>query len=258
MLLSLTLVLVLALAGILLAFQVPAPALPPTNVHLTSDAALSSSTAVAVGYQVNPYGWDTAAAELYAHGKWKFGLAASNSSDHGTALDGVTALSGGRAWAVGYRTSTGGLARTLTELWDGHSWSVWPSTNPAARGDTLQSVLVVPDGAVYAAGFSLGSAGYSEPLVERFSGSRWVQVASPSLPPGARGGQILSLTSYGGHVFAAGYMLDRNGNQSPLAYQLSGRLQGGHPLSWRSLSVPVKPGGKGEVLTSARGVGDAL
>jgi len=69
------------------------------------------------------------------------------------------------------------------EHWDGTSWSVVPSPNPAAKND-LYAVSARASNDVWAAGEDdTGVSGANQLLVEHWDGTTWSQVASPSPGP---------------------------------------------------------------------------
>jgi hypothetical protein len=81
---------------------------------------------------------------------------ALDGSKPNTSLNGVKAVGASDVWAVG--TTYDPLVvsyRTITERWDGASWSVIASPNPDSEYDFLQGVTGRPGGDVWA----VGSAG---------------------------------------------------------------------------------------------------
>jgi hypothetical protein len=91
-------------------------------------------------------------------------------------LDDVVALATPDAWAVGHVADFGGLkSTTLIEHWDGASWKIVLSPNPA--GSNLPNQLYAVDAAGPQDVWAVGSSGSpSRPLILRFNGSRWVTV----------------------------------------------------------------------------------
>src|SRR5262249_14176124 len=92
-------------------------------------------------------------------------------------LYGVAALSDTDVWAVGAQQDASGTWSTLTEHWDGTTWSVVPSPNPGT--DNLLDSLTAPSsGSVYAVG-QQSSSFPNQLLVEHWNGSAWSTVAAP-------------------------------------------------------------------------------
>lgn len=91
-------------------------------------------------------------------------------------LNGVTAIGSDDVWAVGDFSTTLTL-QTLTEHWNGITWSIIPSPN--MRGTTnnsLTSVTAISTKDVWAVGYTS-----AQPLVEHWGGKTWQIVSSPSV-----------------------------------------------------------------------------
>ena len=96
-------------------------------------------------------------------------------------LTGVAASNGSDAWAVGYWTDTTyGYSKTLILHWNGSSWSVVPSPNPGPGNNTLYGVTALSPGDAWAVGWYYDARSVGRPLVLRWNGSAWNQVAAPS------------------------------------------------------------------------------
>jgi hypothetical protein len=102
-------------------------------------------------------------------------------------LNGVAVVSPTDAWAVGSALDASFSGRTLTQHWDGASWTIVPSPNPSESGvgSNLLSVAAASSTDVWAVGdidtgeFVMGT------LTEHWDGTRWLAVASPTVPDGA-------------------------------------------------------------------------
>src|SRR6266542_3404528 len=99
-------------------------------------------------------------------------------------LLGVDAISLSDAWAVGWSQEPSGppyVKRTLTEHFDGSTWRIVPSPNPA---NDVQSVLYSVSGTsandVWAVGSTHDGNSPSRTLIEHWDGTRWSIVPSPS------------------------------------------------------------------------------
>lgn len=77
-------------------------------------------------------------------------------------LSGATALGPTDIWAVGTTTNTG-LNQTLTEHWNGSSWTIAPSPNSGSSG--LSSVFGLTGGPLFAVGIGDNSAGVPSTLI---------------------------------------------------------------------------------------------
>ena len=124
-------------------------------------------------------------------------------------LDGVTAISGGDAWAAG---SEGNVNNTnfhipYVEHWNGTAWSLVKTPNRGGEGSLLNGITALSATDIWAVGQTQQLNGAIVPLTEQFNGTTWSLVPSPA--PGSAGRTpddsldgAASLT--GGLVFAVG------------------------------------------------------
>jgi hypothetical protein len=104
-------------------------------------------------------------------------------------LRGVDASSATNAWAVGQRAVPAGGgsvgSATLTERWNGTSWSIVPSPSPgSAAGSSLEGVKTFTTTDAWAVGTqSASTAPFSRTLIERWDGTAWSVVPSPNTDP---------------------------------------------------------------------------
>jgi hypothetical protein len=98
-----------------------------------------------------------------------------------TKLAGIAVVSANDIWAVGY-SSTPGVPQTLTEHWNGTSWSIMASPNPSGSGapNILNGVTAVSTSDVWAVGYYENRNGF-QTLVEHWNGSSWRVVPSPNV-----------------------------------------------------------------------------
>jgi hypothetical protein len=103
--------------------------------------------------------------------------------EHNAELYGVSALSAGDAWAVGY-SFNGNLIRTLILHWDGSAWSRDASPNPGTDFDfnRLNAVDARASNDVWAVGFYEGGSTWRT-LILHWDGSSWYVVPSPNASP---------------------------------------------------------------------------
>jgi len=121
-------------------------------------------------------------------------VASSNRGTVASVLQDVVIVPGtSTAWAVGYYYDSNLAAyRTMTQRFNGTSWSIVPSVNAGATGySQLNRVDATSTSNVWA----IGS------LVERYDGSRWVAMSSPA-GVALRGLDVVSPTE----VWVAGYV----------------------------------------------------
>lgn len=168
---------------------------------LNSVAATGSSTAWAVGY----YNTGKATRTLIERWNGRGWVQVPSPSPGGTdaRLNGVAAAGNSSAWAVGYYF--GPPLRPLIERWDGRAWKVVTSPNPGDRiGGTLTAVTTTGGSAAWAAG-SMGTRTVDQPLIERWDGRAWKQVASPR-PAGSHGSTLTGIAaSSPANAWAVGY-----------------------------------------------------
>src|SRR5215216_401269 len=123
----------------------------------------------------------------------------------------VPGTSSTTAWAVGYSYDSNVAAyRTMTQRFNGTSWSVVPSLNGSATGySQLNRVDATSASNVWAIGYD-SQAGT---LVHRYDGTKWAAMAAP---PGVapRGLDVVSSTE----VWVAGY----NGSAATVAQWRNG------------------------------------
>jgi hypothetical protein len=181
----------------------------PADTDLAGVAAVSSTDVWAVG-STSPTGQaQQALVEHWDGGSWSI-VPAPNPADAaslgGVQLTAVSALSVNDIWAVGYignlapaLTTTGVrstdiAAQTLTEHWNGRSWSIVGAPDIAARDgvtpwDVFTSVVAISADDVWAVGLTeweLEVEGVAaQPLVEHWNGTYWslVDVSDPEPTP---------------------------------------------------------------------------
>ncbi|HEU5440595.1 MAG TPA: hypothetical protein VFU88_15020 [Ktedonobacterales bacterium] len=109
-------------------------------------------------------------------------------------------------WAVGnYYTSdpTTDLLLTLTERWNGTSWSVVPSPNVPSVNSSLNAVAVLsPTDAWAVGGAGFGAFDSLQTLIEHWNGTSWSIVASPNPGPLSYFTSVAALAA--NNVWAAG------------------------------------------------------
>ncbi len=153
-------------------------------------------------------------------------------------LTSVDALSSNSAWAVGsYRTppspGTNAVRKTLIERWDGTSWSVDKSPNPAPFGNSLLGVAATGPNDVWAVGWKITDQGLRS-LILHYDGTAWTEAAAPTVGTGENVLTDISAVS-ANDIWAAGYY-DAGTQQKTLTLHYDGS-------SWSS--VPSASEGDG-------------
>jgi hypothetical protein len=159
---------------------VPSPNAGSGDNYLLAVAAVSSDDVWAVGHH------DThTLAEHWDGSTWSI-VSSPSPGGQANTLDGVTAVSANDVWAAGSEFPGGGNAeRTLTEHWDGTSWRVVPSPNAGSGNNALFAVAASTNGDVWAVGDFFDPPFDNRTLTERWDGTSWSVVPSPS--PGNEG-----------------------------------------------------------------------
>lgn len=118
-------------------------------------------------------------------GSWTV-IPSPNGGTRDNELLGLAAVSASDIWSVGF-FNTGpyaGSLRTLAEHWDGTSWSIVSSPNPAANTgdyDALQGVAALSASNVWAVGYSGCVSCYGDQsLIEHWNGTSWSIVSNPN------------------------------------------------------------------------------
>jgi hypothetical protein len=131
---------------------------------------------------------------------------AASGGPAGATLDAVAATSATDAWAVGSYDDAGAY-RSLTEHWDGKSWQVVPSPNPAAGTHTtnaLAAVVAISKTNAWAFGFYEKRTTSFRTLIEHWNGSHWSVVPSPNSGPRENTLSAAAAIS-AGNIWAVGY-----------------------------------------------------
>jgi hypothetical protein len=139
----------------------------------------------------------------------------------GNTLNAVDAVSATDVWAVGNTCYQG---KTLVEHWNGTSWSIVPSPSFPTGGDGVQNVLngvvALSSSNVWAVGFHTAANGRYVTLIERWNGTSWRTVRSPS--PSATANVLRAVAASGpSDVWAVGYQRGTTGSQ-PLIERWNG------------------------------------
>lgn len=209
---------------------------PRQTGFLSGVAAVSANDVWAVGEsQVSGVGLQTLIEHWNGH-TWS--VVPSPNVGPMDQLRGVTAVSATDVWAVGFAEPTSTSSpQTLILHWDGTSWTVVPSPNPAGVGadNELSGVTAISANDVWAVGETGNGA---QTLTEHWDGTTWTAVSSPSAGRLA-GVAAVSTTD----VWAVGSNTDINGITSTVIEQWNG-------TSWSTVPSP-NPSLNENVLTAA-------
>src|SRR6266568_3759982 len=178
----------------------PNPNVVPSG--LSGVAAVSATDAWAVGTSGSQMSHGQTLIEHWDGAHWQI-VKSPNPGSIYNSLYAVTAVSATNVWAVGYYVNTTGVTQTLTEHWNGTSWSVVKSPSPGS-GDDLRGVAAVSAHDVWAVGSDNNSNNVFQTLTEQWNGKQWSVVKSPS--PGSFNTQLLAVAATSAHdVWAVGH-----------------------------------------------------
>lgn len=149
-------------------------------------------------------------------------IPSADASSINNSLYGIARSSGSTLWAVGsYEAKAYAPFLTLTERWDGTSWSVVSSPNDGSGDNVLYGVAAVSTKDVWAVGErNPTSTAQTRTLIEHWNGSAWSIVRNPSP------GQLSVLSSVAAisakDVWAVGSFFNFSGNQQTLVEHWNG------------------------------------
>jgi hypothetical protein len=211
--------------------QVPSPSIGSLDNNLAAVSAASPTDAWAVGdflSSTNP----TVLVNMAEHwdgSTWsEFPL--PNVGINQNTLFGVSELSGGSTWAVGYFLNANFVDQTLVEHWNGTTWTVIPSPSPGGQGNILYDVKALSDSDIWAVGVSLDANDNTHPLIEHWNGTSWSVVSAPD--PNGVGNTLYALDAVSPtSVYAVG--------QTGAAFPSQAFLLHWDGKTWSQLASPV-------------------
>lgn len=164
---------------------IPSPnAAGTTQDTLTAVTAFSSTDAWAVGYAYDGSGNQVTLTLHWDGSSWSV-VPSPNTSAPTNVIRGVSGSGPDDVWAVGawdyYPTAY--KHGPLIEHWNGSSWTITPSPNPAPVGGGLTSVSAASPGHAVAVGSYGDFNGNTLPLIEQWTGTAWQQIAAAPILP---------------------------------------------------------------------------
>jgi hypothetical protein len=161
---------------------------PTTNAaqrnHLLGVTCASATACWAVGYSStgtpNQVPGVQTLIERWDGTSWAVVSSPNTSTTQYNALSDVTCSSASDCWAVGYHNN-GTAYQTLTERWDGTSWTIVPSPSVSeAQNSNLYGVTCASASECWAIGQESTDTSHNGPLIQRWDGASWAIVDSPA------------------------------------------------------------------------------
>jgi hypothetical protein len=151
--------------------------------YLYGVSCRTGSPCMAVGYFTDGAGGTRALAELRTSGTWTIVVTPNASEgDDTSSLVSVWCSNQQNCLAVGDYQSRAGSYRTLVEAWNGKSWSIQTTPNPAGASDSyLDYISCTSPTACIAVGYYSTAAFASLAFSETWNGKSWSVAATPRI-----------------------------------------------------------------------------
>ncbi len=193
---------------------------------LNAISVISSNDIWAVGDDSNnSTGPSQNLVEHWDGGSWSV-ISSPNAGPGDNTLYGVAAISTNDVWAVGNSCLvkscfSGGTEQTLTEHWNGSSWSIVSSPNVGNSSNVLTAITASSANEIWAIGYTCSkdscfNSGIIQTLTEQWNGSSWSVISSPNF--GNSSNYLLDAASVPGtgQVWTTGTYIDGEGDPHPL------------------------------------------
>ncbi len=218
---------------------IPEPPRPARSARALG-AAVTALTISVAGLATGPAAWATQAHSASA-GR------ATSTSGHSMSpkateptvsgqLDAVTKVSAQDVWAVGFNNTS--VTTPLAEQYNGTSWRTVPTPSPAGAAGTLLRGATSTKTSVWAVGDWFSANGPRYTLAEKYTGTSWKIVSTPS-PAGAAGAILYAVSAVSAtNVWAVGQYWTSGGacgSDCPLVEHWNGH-------KWKVVSSP-RPSG---------------
>ena len=194
------------------------------NTFLAGVSCTAPTACVAVGYSISTSNAVTTLAEQWNGSAWSILSTPSPLGSVISSLAAVACTSAIACTAVGDSFNAANVKSTLDERWNGTTWSIQPTPDPAG---TSNSTLVGVACSVSTSCIAVGSytktpSGHPFTLAESWNGIAWSIVTTPN-PPANRGASLLSVAcSSGSACTAVGNWFNSSNTEVTLAERWSG------------------------------------
>lgn len=190
---------------------------------LVSVACTSSTFCIAVGWSMKmASSHPVSLAERWNGTAWSILTTLNPTGNRGTKLTSVACTAATACTAVGNWFNPSNTEVTLAERWNGTAWSIQTTLNPTTHLSELFGVSCSGATACMAVGDDINTSFLEVPLVERWNGSTWSVLPTPSIAGSmASGFQSVSCASATG-CNAVGDNLNGSGVEVTLAEKWNG------------------------------------
>ena len=153
-----------------------------TSSDLLGVSCTSATACKAVGDYTDSGGATHTLAERWNGSSWSIQMTPNPEGAAASVLNGVSCTAGAACTAVGDSTDTGGSQVTLAERWNGSSWSIQTTPNPAGlTANVLNGVSCTAPTACTAVGGDTANDGSQLTLAESWNGTDWSIQTSPNV-----------------------------------------------------------------------------
>ena len=162
--------------------------------QLSGVSCTAAAACAAVGSYTDSTGAVQMLAEMWDGTSWTIRPTPGPAGATSSSLSAVSCTAAAACTAVGVSVASGGTAVTLVDAWDGTSWTVQPSPNPAgAQSSSLAAVSCAAATACTAVGWFTTGAGATVTLAEAWTGTTWAIQTTPN-PAGAQASSLAGVS----------------------------------------------------------------
>jgi hypothetical protein len=204
--------------------------------QLTGISCAGPYACAASGFYLDAAGADVPLAERWNGATWRIQPVPSPAAATASGFFAITCPSARTCTATGTYDNSAGQALTLAEAWNGQSWQVEPTPNPAgAVAAELGAVSCTSPNACIAAGAQAGDTGVPVTLAEVWNGAAW-HIQRTAGIRGSIGSQFTGVSCAAAYdCTASGDSIDSSGATSALAERWNG-------IGWKVQSTPAPAG----------------
>ena len=153
-----------------------------TSSVLSGVSCTAATACTAVGYYTNSSGTSLTLAERWNGTSWAIQPTPKHTGATSGVLNGVSCTAATACTSVGFYRNSSNTYLTLAERWNGSSWAIQPTPNPAGATDSrLTGVSCTGATACTAVGdYYNSSLSFIRTLAERWNGSSWAIQPTPN------------------------------------------------------------------------------